>query len=453
MPEDMHRDARPMDPIAFTVAPTAELIDGTRARQAALLLLDTLGVMIAAHPMEAGVIARRASTRLYGATDPDDQAALPLDGRLCSRAGVAFALATQTDNLDAHDGYNPTKGHIGCAVVPALLAEAQGRDLSGQDALAALIASYEIAGRAGIALHASVQDYHTSGAWNALGVVALAARLRGLGADQLRHAYGIAEYHGPRSQMMREIANPTMLHDGSGMGAMVGLSAVLLAEEGFTGAPAITMEAPEAAPHWQDLGRFWQIGEQYIKPYPICRWAHAAVDATREVMAAHALVADDIAGLEVRSFRNAVALFGSMPATTSQAQYSLGFAVAQMAVYGKIGVPQISGAGLSDRHVAAFLARITLREDPRFESRYPTGRWAEVEITLQDGQLLNSGEVHARGGPERPFTRQETREKFMAFTAPVIGEDRASAIWAAGLSLSDPSVAFTALTDLLTAPP
>ena len=32
--------------------------------------------------------------------------------------------------------------------------------------------------------------------------------------EQLRHALGIAEYHGPRSQMMREIANPSMLHDG-----------------------------------------------------------------------------------------------------------------------------------------------------------------------------------------------------------------------------------------------
>ena len=44
----------------------------------------------------------------------------------------------------------------------------------------------------------------------------------GLSPDQLRQALGIAEYHGPRSQMMREIATPTMLHDGSGMGALVG---------------------------------------------------------------------------------------------------------------------------------------------------------------------------------------------------------------------------------------
>ncbi|WP_224380148.1 hypothetical protein [Roseovarius carneus] len=67
-------------------------------------------------------------------------------------------------------------------------------------------------------MHASVADYHTSGAWNGLGVAALACRLRGADAGVLRHALGIAEYHGPRSQMMREIDNPTMLHDRSGMG-------------------------------------------------------------------------------------------------------------------------------------------------------------------------------------------------------------------------------------------
>ncbi len=81
--------------------------------------------------------------------------------------------------------------------------------------------------------------------------------------------------------MMREIDNPTMLHDGSGWGALVGLSAAVLAEQGFIGAPAITLEAEEAAPHWANIGDFWQIENQHIKPYPICRWAHAAsVDAS-----------------------------------------------------------------------------------------------------------------------------------------------------------------------------
>ena len=45
-----------------------------------------------------------------------------------------------------------------------------------------------------------------------------------------------------RGQMMRCIDHPTMLKDGSGWGAMCGVSAAYLAADGFTGAPAVTVE-------------------------------------------------------------------------------------------------------------------------------------------------------------------------------------------------------------------
>ena len=71
------------------------------------------------------------------------------DGRRVSPAGAAYAAATQIDNLDAHDGFNPVKGHIGCAVVPALFALAEATpDLTGRDALKAMVIAYEIAARA-----------------------------------------------------------------------------------------------------------------------------------------------------------------------------------------------------------------------------------------------------------------------------------------------------------------
>lgn len=289
--------------------PVIEFPDTTKAA-AARLLLDTLGVCIAAAPMDAGRIARETAVRIYNTADPEARARLLFDGRSTSKAGAAFASASQIDNLDAHDGYNPTKGHIGVVAIPTLIAEAEARpDLSGAEALATLIVGYEVAGRAGMALHDTVSDYHTSGAWNAIGVVAMAARLRGLSPDVLRQAFGIAEYHGPRSQMMREIASPTMLHDGSGQGALVGLSAVEMAQMGFTGAPAITLESADATPFWADLGQFWQTEYQYVKPYPICRWAHAPIDAVRELALAHGVQHDAVTRIEIRSFHNAVQLF------------------------------------------------------------------------------------------------------------------------------------------------
>ena len=95
-------------------------------------------------------------------------------GAALCHAGAAWALATQIDNLDAHDGLNATRGHIGCNLVPALFAYAeQHPSLTGRQALAALAMGDEVAARAAIALHAMVSDYHTSGAWNAPGVAAM----------------------------------------------------------------------------------------------------------------------------------------------------------------------------------------------------------------------------------------------------------------------------------------
>ncbi|MEL6766242.1 MAG: MmgE/PrpD family protein [Pseudomonadota bacterium] len=437
----------------FTLELSAEAIPEPVLERAALLLLDTLGICAAAAPMEAGRIGRETARRLFAPGRPEDAATMLFDGRPASLAGAIFAAATQTDNLDGHDGYNPTKGHIGVVAVPALAALAEQLPaLSGREALAALVVGYEVAGRAGIALHASVEDYHTSGAWNALGVAAMAVRLRGGSAEMLRQAFGIAEYHGPRSQMMREIATPTMLHDGSGWGGLAGLSAAILAEEGFTGAPAVTVEAPEAAQHWADLGRFWHVPEQYVKPYPVCRWAHPAIDAVREICASGAVVPERIAAIRIRSFENAVRLFPTMPGTSSEAQYSLAFAVGTMIVHGRIGLAEISGAGLADPAVARLVALTSAEPEPRHEARFPEARWADVAITMEDGIVHRSGDVHARGGPERPFDAGEVTAKYRSFAEPVLGAARAGALSAAALGLTREGSRFADLLATLHAP-
>ncbi len=434
----------------FALERRAQDFPETTRAAAALMLLDTLGITIGAGPMTAGRIAREGALALFGTGEPNMSARMLFDGRRVSIAGAAYAAATQTDNLDGHDGYNPTKGHIGVVVVPALaaIAETVG-DFSGPEALATVTIGYEVAGRAGLSLHNTVSDYHTSGAWNALGVAAVAARLRGLGAEQMRQAMGIAEYHGPRSQMMREIANPTMLHDGSGWGALVGISAAVLAEKGFTGAPAITIEAEEVASHWQDLGTFWQMEHQYVKPYPICRWAHAAIDATRALMRDHDLTHEDIATIQVNTFRESACLFQGMPDDTSKAQYSLPFAVATMVAYGRIGVEHITGSGLSDSLVASIVDRISVAEVARHSERFPESRVADVSIVLKDGRVLDSGDVHARGGPEAPMEQSEVIEKFMEFAAPSLGVARAADIRDAVLGLQAPSSKFSDLGALI----
>ncbi|MDZ7747629.1 MAG: MmgE/PrpD family protein [Halofilum sp. (in: g-proteobacteria)] len=163
----------PRDAAAWVAGLRLDDIPAEVAERARELLLDTLGVAIGAGRTDAAAIAYGLAAAQFGAGDT--RARLAFDGRAVSPAGAAWALATRIDNLDGHDGYQPGKGHAGVAVVPALLATAEAdARASGADALAALVAGYEIACRAAVALHGSAGDYHSSGAWNALGAAAAA---------------------------------------------------------------------------------------------------------------------------------------------------------------------------------------------------------------------------------------------------------------------------------------
>ena len=389
-------------------------------------LTDTLGVAVAGSETKLSHIIHNHVAEQFGAGS-NAPAYLWNDGRPVSAAGAALANGMTIDSVDAHDGQKLTKGHIGCGVVPALLAMAETTgNHDSKELLTALVIGYEIGSRAGIALHASVSDYHTSGAWVALATAAIGARYLGLDREQTRHAVGIAEYHGPRSQMMRTIDHPTMVKDGSGWGAMAGISAAYLARDGFTGAPAISMEAPDLAALWSDLNNHWFITEQYIKLYPVCRWAQPPVEAVFNLQKQHQFEADDIAAIRVDTFHEAKRLCTKHPANTEQAQYSLPYSVAAALVHGTIGPEHISDNALSHPQVARIQDLIEIEESDAYNQMFPKHRIASVEVTLTDGRVFQSEPTEALGDPENPISEAGLHEKFTAFTMPTVGNEGSS---------------------------
>ena len=208
---------------------------------------------------------------------------------------------------------------------------------------------------------------------------------------------------------------------------------------GIYRAPAITVEAAEVADIWADLGGRWVMTDQYVKPYPICRRAYAPIDGFREVMLANSLTHDDIAGIRINTFHEGACLFQGVPETTSMAQYSLSFAIAVQAVHGCAGLEHVLGAGLCDVQVLAMIDRISVAESDAHNDSFPNTRDADVQITLHDGRVLDSGLVHARGGSERPMPEADIITKFEEFAGPVLGAARAAAIRDAVLGLADGS--------------
>lgn len=394
---------------------------------ARLRLLDLIGVGAAGIRTPLSVLIREHVAAQFGAGDR--AARMLFDGRRVSPAGAALAGCMTIDAVDAHDGHRLTKGHAGCGTLPAVLAYMEAeRSADPRELLLGLVLGYELGTRAGIALHRTAGDYHTSGAWIAIAVAAVGARLLGLGSDKTRHALGIGEYHGPRSPMMRCIEYPTMLKDGSGWGSMAGVSAAYLAQAGFTGAPAAIVESDDVADLWRDLGQDWRILEQYHKPYPVCRWAQPAVDAALALMAEHGVEPRRIARIEVETFSEAARLATRRPENTEQAQYSLPFPVAAAVVCGRLGVEEIAGDVLDDPRIRRLSDGMALIADPALSARFPDRRVARVRFLLADGRVLTSGETEAFGDPERPASAPDVRRKFKQYAVPVLGGARAQAI-------------------------
>ncbi len=432
------------DPIRFLHDLSFDALPEAVRAQVALNLLDLVGVGL-------GGATTRASSIVRGFARSQLGGALPMlfDGRAASASGVGLAGAATIDSLDGHDGYNPAKGHVGCAVFPAAFAFAHATgDMDGASFLSAITAGYEFGSRLAVALHGSVSDYHTSGAWVAVACAGLGARAFGLNRNATRHALGIAEYHGPRSQMMRCIDHPTMVKDGSGWGAMAGISAACLARDGFTGAPAITVEeAPEC---WSDLGTRWLSCEQYYKPYPVCRWAQGPIAGILALRTAHGLSAADVAQIEVETFHESVRLAMREPKSTDEAQYSTSFPSAVAMVRGRVTAADIADDALNDPEVLRLSRSMVMTESAFANAAFPQQRFARTRLVLKSGKVLDGDWLQPPWGPEAPPSEADLRQKFHALADPVVGAATANAIEDAVGNL--PKSGLKPLSDLLIQP-
>ncbi|WP_406649257.1 MmgE/PrpD family protein [Aliisedimentitalea scapharcae] len=397
--------------MAGTQLKAAEFIHGLKStdlppavlHMARRCLVDTIAIWVAGMETDTSRIARDHAVRRYGGA-----LAMPFDGRLVNPVGFAFAGAATIDAIDGHDGHQSCKGHASVALVPTVLAEL-GADPAGDldDLLTHLVVGHEIAIRSALSLHATVPDYHSSGAWNALGCAAIAARLRGLGHDGTRHALGIAEYYGPRAQMMRCIDHPSMVKDSSAWGALTGVSAADLAEDGFTGAPAITCEAPEVAEIWADLGHRWRILESNFKAYPICRWGQPPVEAVLTLMQDHEVAFEDVTEILVTTFHEATRLASRRPADGDTAQYSLPLAVALALRHATILPDHLLPGCYDQPEIWKLVDQVCFAESDDYNAAFPDERFADVTLSMRDGRRLVSEAAVARGNFDAPLADAE----------------------------------------------
>ncbi len=369
--------------------------DGIRRRTEALVR-DFAAVTCAGTSAPTTRIAADYAVAQHGG----DQARLLYDGRRASATGAAWANGVLANALDFDDGHRLVKGHPGANLIPVALAIAETVDAAREDVLAAITVGYEIAVRAGIALHARATEYHGSGAWGSVGAAAAGARLLRLDPAQVGHALGLAEYHAPMAPIMRSVADPAMTKDACGWGAMTGTSAALLAADGFTATTSAVLDAldgPASA-----LGQRWWVEDMYVKAFPCCRWSQPAIAAALAVRRRYGLDPSAIAAVTVRTFGAAAALSRRAPTTTEEAQYSLVWPVAAALISGDFSVEHVLPPAFSDGPIHDLAGRISVQVDPVLEAAFPGLRRCAVVVETTDGARHSSDLFEAPGEPDDP---------------------------------------------------
>jgi len=388
--------------------------------RAVMCSIDMFGALVAGSAAPVVQIGRRIAVRCFSGSE----ASILMSSDQVSLPGAALANGLAANALDIDDGHRMVKGHPGAVVFPALLAVAEYRKVRLQDFLAALVAAYEIALRAGLTLQAHYAYYHSSGAWGAVGAAAGAAKLMGFEAQQVLQAMAIADFHAPMVPVMRSVRCPSMSKDGVGWGAMTGMLAVLMAADGFVGGHSL-FSCPEGHARVMDLGSVHEIMNIYFKSHACCRWAHPAIDAVVDLQRAHGLSPAEVAAIRIRTFAAAAALYRQKPDSTEQAQYNMVYPVAAAMVAGRVGPGQILGEGFHDPAVVAMMDRVAICVDDRFEREFPARRLCEVEIVLKNGGVRRSGIYSSDGDRDKPVSLGWIIDKFHRLVGGLLSAARA----------------------------
>ncbi len=210
---------------------------------------------------------------------------------------------------------------------------------------------------------------------------------------------------------------------------MTGCAAALLAEQGFIG-PADVMDY---SGRWEtgtlvdglgDPERYAILGV-YFKPYAVCRWAHAAVDAVLELATRHDLRPDEIRKILVETFYEVTRLVNYEPRNAIAAQFSIPFALAIALLRRRIAPEDVAEENLQKPEILDLARKVEVVVDPKINSQFPAKTIARVTVQTARGEFRSTVE-YPLGNPENPLHDDALTAKFRSLAAPVIGEDAAA---------------------------
>ncbi|ABD05416.1 MmgE/PrpD [Rhodopseudomonas palustris HaA2] len=402
-----------------------------RAR-AKVLTLDFLGSAIRARREAESTPALLAMVQALS-LDADGAATVFGDAKRWTPAVAALLNGALGHSLDFDDTHADSSLHPSAPVVPAAFAVGELVGASGRDVLTAIVAGYEVCCRLGNALDPTshyARGFHPTATAGTYGAAAAAAKLFGLSAAQIVSAFGVSGSQAAGS--LQFLVNGAWNKRYQvGAAAMNGVIAATLAKNGFIGATESVegihgllvgyTDTPHHDKAVADLGRVYETMKIGVKPYPSCRYTHAAIDALIAMRREHNLTPEQVKKVEIGLHRNGITLTGDAatkrhPSSIVGGQFSMFFTGALALEQGSFGWDDYTRLG--DPAIDALADKFDVVQDSRLEGKtHPFG--ARVSITTDDG-------VHERiyadpsGEPNSFPSDQAMAQKFLQLARPVL---------------------------------
>ncbi len=405
--------------------------------RAKLLVFDSVGIALRArHEADStpSLVAAAQKLGLTGGT-----ATVIGDGAGYTPAGAALVNGTLMHSLDFDDTHASGSIHPSAPIVPAALAAAEMTGAGGAYVLAAIVAGYEVQIRLSLALGPSDhyrRGYHPTATCGTFGAAAAAANIFGLDADGIERAFGIC--------LSQASGSMQFLFDGAwtkpfhvGHAAQSGLTAACLAGEGFRG-PGEAIEgkngflhayAPDADPAKAiaGLGEVWETMAIAVKPYPSCRYSHAAMDALIRIRADNDIEAADVEAVEIGLPETGWNIIGDpaadkqTPKNVVEGQFSMPFAAAVALRQGGMEWDDYDRF-IGDPAILDLCRRVNSVIDPRAEAEFPNPLSAVARVRTARGQF-EEFVVIPKGEPENFLSIAELRAKFDGLVGPYLEAD------------------------------
>ncbi|MGO4673232.1 MmgE/PrpD family protein [Bosea sp. 2YAB26] len=418
-----HQTSIADEPVALRLASfAAHARVSPKARETVrLLLLDVAGLCVAARGTDY-VRAALASTASSGkATAIGHASGLgPYD--------AALVNGTAAHGEDFDDTFEGGPIHAGAVIVPAVLAAAEHRGLSGEAVLRGVAVGTELMCRMSLVTPQAIHKacFHPTAVIGAPAAAAAVASALGLPPKLIAHAIGVAgslasgiiEYLADGSWTKR-------LHAGAA--AQAGIRAALLAEAGFLG-PATVIEghhgfyrafapskAPDFTPLLDGLGESWVLETLAFKPYACGTMTQPFVDCAI-ALAQQGIKAQDIVSLECEVGEGTVhrlwepLALKQAPPNAYAAKFSTPYCVAVGFIDGGAGLGQFTEERVAEASVRALAAKVSYVVNP--EDAYPRNFSGHIRATLTDGSLRELRQPHMRGGAHEPLSAGDILQKF-----------------------------------------